>query len=210
MDLTELHSRRPRTYTSGGLLLTAALLLLLGCGVSSPRFLTKHRIQESSPIDDSLLTRTPMTDSTDEASSVDIESVLPSTKLAPADSTVDRQKVMDEVLALVGVPYARNGTDSSGMDCSAFTARIYADAMSRRLPHSSLEQYQMSTPVTDHDRMFGDLVFFNTTGENPSHVGIYLGENLFAHASVSNGVTISSLESSYYRTRYLGARRPAQ
>ena len=54
---------------------------------------------------------------------------------------------------------------------------------------------------------FGDLVFFNTTGRSPSHVGIYLEDDLFAHASVTYGVTISSLESTYYRKRLVGARR---
>jgi len=51
-------------------------------------------------------------------------------------------------------------------------------------------------------------VFFNTTKNSfPGHVGIFLGENLFAHASFSNGVTVSSLQSSYFKTRYVGARR---
>jgi cell wall-associated NlpC family hydrolase len=54
---------------------------------------------------------------------------------------------------------------------------------------------------------FGDLIFFNTTGDRASHVGIYLGDDLFAHASVSFGVTISSLQSSYYAKRYETARR---
>ena len=54
---------------------------------------------------------------------------------------------------------------------------------------------------------FGDLVFFNTTGESPSHVGVYIEDDLFAHASVTYGVTISSMESSYYRDRFVGARR---
>jgi cell wall-associated NlpC family hydrolase len=55
--------------------------------------------------------------------------------------------------------------------------------------------------------MFGDLVFFNTTGTIPSHVGIYIEDDLFAHASVTNGVTFGSLEAEYYRERYVGARR---
>jgi murein DD-endopeptidase / murein LD-carboxypeptidase len=54
---------------------------------------------------------------------------------------------------------------------------------------------------------FGDLVFFNTTGYAPSHVGIYIEDDLFAHASVTQGVTISSMESTYYRKRFVGARR---
>jgi cell wall-associated NlpC family hydrolase len=55
--------------------------------------------------------------------------------------------------------------------------------------------------------MFGDLVFFNTTGAVPSHVGIYIEDDVFAHASVTNGVTFGSMESEYYRDRFVGARR---
>jgi cell wall-associated NlpC family hydrolase len=68
-------------------------------------------------------------------------------------------------------------------------------------------QYGVGSDVAKPDLQFGDLVFFNTTGRSPSHVGIYIEDDLFAHASVSYGVTISSLESTYYRKRYVGARR---
>ena len=114
---------------------------------------------------------------------------------------------MDEILAMIGTPYSFNGTDSDGIDCSGFTAKIYLNAIGKQLPHSTAAQFAATNTVEDAKRKFGDLLFFNTTGEKPSHVGIYLGENLFAHASVSSGVTLSSLESSYYKKRYLGARR---
>jgi cell wall-associated NlpC family hydrolase len=65
----------------------------------------------------------------------------------------------------------------------------------------------MGVEVERDSLQFGDLVFFNTTGRAPSHVGIYIEDYLFAHASVSSGVTISSLESTYYKGRYVGARR---
>jgi cell wall-associated NlpC family hydrolase len=58
------------------------------------------------------------------------------------------------------------------------------------------------------DLKFGDLVFFNTRRRvRPGHVGIYIGDNLFAHASSKLGVTISSLDYDYYSKRYMGARR---
>ena len=65
----------------------------------------------------------------------------------------------------------------------------------------------LGTPVASEELKFGDLLFFNTTGKNPSHVGIYIGDDMFAHASVSFGVTLSSMYSSYYKKRYTGARR---
>ncbi len=69
---------------------------------------------------------------------------------------------------------------------------------------------KLGSPVSLENLKFGDLIFFNTTGQNPSHVGIYIGDDMFAHASVSFGVTLSSLYSSYYKKRYTEARRIIQ
>jgi cell wall-associated NlpC family hydrolase len=75
------------------------------------------------------------------------------------------------------------------------------------LPRSTTGQYHEGVRVKRHELRFGDLVFFNTTGRRPSHVGIYIEDDLFVHASVNFGVTISSMESTYYKDRFVGARR---
>jgi cell wall-associated NlpC family hydrolase len=93
------------------------------------------------------------------------------------------------------------------MDCSAFTSAVYRAALHIPLLRSTVDQYKEGTDVPRDRLRFGDLVFFNTTGESPSHVGIYIEDDLFAHASVSYGVTISSMESAYYADRFVGARR---
>jgi cell wall-associated NlpC family hydrolase len=105
---------------------------------------------------------------------------------------------------MIGVPYVWGGTGAHGLDCSGFTMRIYrlAGINIKRLAD---EQYYQGTP-TDNP-MPGDLVFFSTYLPGPSHVGIYLGNNYFIHASSSKGVTISSLNDAYFKKRYLGARR---
>jgi len=84
---------------------------------------------------------------------------------------------------------------------------VYKNSIAKPLPRTSSEQFKLGSAIEYADLKFGDLVFFNTTGESASHVGIYLGDDLFAHASISLGVTISSLESSYYKKHYEGARR---
>lgn len=114
---------------------------------------------------------------------------------------------MREISKMMGVSYKLGGTDENGIDCSAYTMTVYKNALGKLIPRSSAEQYKLGIPVANDDLKFGDLVFFNTTGETASHVGIYLGDDLFAHASVSLGVTISSLESYYFKQRYNGARR---
>jgi cell wall-associated NlpC family hydrolase len=107
----------------------------------------------------------------------------------------------------MGVPYVHGGAGTDGMDCSGYTMMVYKNAIGKLLPRSSAEQSKLGEEVELSNLKFGDLIFFNTTGESASHVGIYLGDDLFAHASVSFGVTISSLQSSYYAKRYETGRR---
>jgi cell wall-associated NlpC family hydrolase len=120
---------------------------------------------------------------------------------------LNRDHLLLEIVSLLGVPYEYGGVGRGGMDCSAFTEAVYGGALRLRLPRSTADQYAEGTEIGRERLRFGDLVFFNTTGESPSHVGIYIEDDLFAHASVSYGVTISSMESSYYRDRFIGARR---
>ena len=93
------------------------------------------------------------------------------------------------------------------MDCSGFTSRVYREASLPSLSRSTRDQFKQGRPVQRDALQFGDLVFFNTTGDSPSHVGLFIEDDVFAHASVSFGVTLSSLQSTYYKQRYIGARR---
>ena len=115
--------------------------------------------------------------------------------------------MMREISKYMGVPYVLGGVDENGIDCSGYTMTVYKNSIHKPLPRTAAEQAKVGSPVELSDLKFGDLVFFNTTGEPASHVGIYLGDDLFAHASVSLGVTISSLQSSYFKSRYETARR---
>ena len=110
--------------------------------------------------------------------------------------------------SFLGTPYRYGGTDRRGIDCSGLVMRIFKDVYDVKLPHSARKLYGKGRPVEQHFLRQGDLVFFKDAGESrPSHVGIYLSGNQFIHASTSRGVIISSLEGSYYRSHYAGARR---
>ncbi len=105
-----------------------------------------------------------------------------------------------------GVPYRYGGSTKDGVDCSAFTAGLMAGVFGLAIPRTAREQYQNSLRVEKEDLREGDLVFFNTTG-GISHVGIYLVNNRFAHASTSSGIMISDLNEDYFFRRYQGGGR---
>jgi peptidoglycan endopeptidase LytE len=108
---------------------------------------------------------------------------------------------------LVNIPYKFGGNSILGIDCSAYVKKVYG-FLGIELPRTAREQFQTGEAVEKDELSIGDLVFFRTYASFPSHVGIYLGNNLFIHAS-SRGkkVTIDSLETPYYLKRFIGGKR---
>jgi cell wall-associated NlpC family hydrolase len=108
-----------------------------------------------------------------------------------------------------GVPYHYGGSSKDGIDCSAFAALLLSRVYDvNQLPRISAEQYHVSRRISKKDLREGDLVFFHTTGKGHrvTHVGVYLYNNRFVHASIA-GVQISNLEEGYYMHHYVGAGR---
>lgn len=103
----------------------------------------------------------------------------------------------------VGTRYRMGGTGKHGIDCSAFMQTAFADAFGMELPRSTAEQRYLGRQINKHELRKGDLVFFR--GNN--HVGVYIGNNQFMHASTSQGVTISSLDENYWARTYTQSRR---
>lgn len=120
-----------------------------------------------------------------------------------SDSKLDKA-----VQDVIGTKYQSGGTTEKGFDCSGFTMYIFKQ-FDIKLPHQSGSQYEMGTKIDKDELQAGDLVFFNTNGKGVSHVGVYVGEGKFAHASTSKGITISGMSDKYYSKRYLGAKRVA-
>lgn len=124
-----------------------------------------------------------------------------------SNNSVDRDAVMIRIIELINTPYLWGGTTTSGIDCSAFCQRVMKFALGIDIPRTSIMQSTVGEPVERENLQFGDLVFFNTIGSRISHVGIYLGESVFAHSSSSGGVKTSSLNEDYYNAKYVSARR---
>lgn len=108
----------------------------------------------------------------------------------------------------LGTRYRFGGTSRvGGIDCSGFVQKVFRE-LEVSLPRTAREQFEVGSTVAPGDLQKGDLIFFSTYASYPSHVGIYLGDNKMIHASSRDRrVVISSMNTSYYRSRYLGAKR---
>jgi len=110
----------------------------------------------------------------------------------------------------LGIRYRFGGTTRRGIDCSSFVQQVFQE-MDVDLPRTAREQFKIGYEVPPSDLQKGDLIFFRTYASFPSHVGIYLGNNRMIHASSANHrVVISSLNTPYYRARFIGAKRIAK
>ncbi len=105
-----------------------------------------------------------------------------------------------------GVRYRLGGNDLTGIDCSAFVQRTFAERFGVALPRQTEDQARVGRAISQQQLQTGDLVLFKT-GWRTRHIGIYLDDKRFLHASTSQGVTISSLQNPYWQAKYWTARR---
>ncbi len=117
-----------------------------------------------------------------------------------------KSKLMDQYASWKGVRYRLGGDSKRGIDCSAFVQRTFRDQFGLELPRSTYEQQDMGRQIQRSKLRVGDLVLFRA-GSTGRHVGIYLGNDKFVHASTSSGVMISDLNENYWKARYREARR---
>lgn len=141
------------------------------------------------------------------SSPVSIKNLLPSLSKEPASvSTGGNNALIATAQNYMGVPYVWGGATPSGFDCSGFTQYVMAKN-GITIPRTAAEQFAAGTPVDKKNLQVGDLVFFTTYKPGASHVGFYMGNNQFIHASSAAAkVTINSLDETYYAERYIGAR----
>ena len=120
--------------------------------------------------------------------------------------TATAESIIATAKQYIGVPYVWGGSTPSGFDCSGYVQYVFR-LHGINLPRTSKEQYTVGSWISKANLKPGDLVYFNTDGSGVSHLGIYIGNNQFIHSSTSKGVTITSLDNSYWAARYYGARR---
>ncbi|KMQ51644.1 Lipoprotein spr precursor [Chitinispirillum alkaliphilum] len=115
------------------------------------------------------------------------------------------------VESYLGVPYRYGGKTRRGIDCSGLVSAVFKDAFGLEFQYSSSKMREVTTSIPAYRARVGDLVFFR--GDNSgriNHVGIYMGNGRFVHASSSNGVIYSELSQEYYRNRFAGYGRVNQ
>ncbi|MBE1554964.1 C40 family peptidase [Sporosarcina limicola] len=131
--------------------------------------------------------------------------VAPFTGQAEASSKAD--SISNTATSLSGIKYAYGGTTTSGFDCSGYVSYVFKQH-DVDLSRTSSGMYASGMAVNKAELETGDLVFFNTSGSGVSHVGIYIGDGSFAHASTSKGVRVDKLDDPYYwGDRFVGAKR---
>lgn len=126
------------------------------------------------------------------------------------ENSVNRQPLVDYALSLEGTPY-RYGKASpqEGFDCSGFVQHVYK-RYGVELPRTVKQMAATLPEVSKNELLSGDLLLFNTQGHKASHVGLYICDDKFVHAPSqrSGKVQVASLQNSYWRKRFIGARRP--
>jgi len=124
----------------------------------------------------------------------------------PDRSSKRRQDLRKRALTYRGTPYVWGASRATGFDCSGFTQYLFAK-VGIHLLRRACEQFTQGAPVELNELRIGDLVFFNTTGA-VSHVGMFIGDGKFVHASSRGGIVrVDTLKKGFYRERFVGARR---
>lgn len=117
----------------------------------------------------------------------------------------------DTVCKYIGIPYRRGGTGKQGFDCSGLTRQFYSDIFGLSLPHNSYQQSQLNIfekiPLDEDEFEANDLLFFAYKTKRINHVGIYLKDGRFLHASPNGGVKISNLEDPFWQRTLVASRR---
>ena len=125
-------------------------------------------------------------------------------------SRKDNKKLYKELKRWLGTPYAyAEHTCGEGTDCSGMVMEVYQEVYGIKLHRNSAKMLEVNCSIIDLDDLReGDLVFFVTSSDDHvSHVGIYLKDNKFVHASSSRGVTVDDLRQNYYATHFHSAAR---
>jgi lipoprotein Spr len=129
--------------------------------------------------------------------------------LGVAPTELTNMQLLLQMEKWFGTQYCFGGSTDSCIDCSSFTQVILRDVYNIKIPRNSQQQFDASTKIEPENLKEGDLVFFNTVSASMiiTHVGVFVCNNKFVHASTSKGVTINDLSEKYFAKAFRGAGR---
>lgn len=128
-------------------------------------------------------------------------------KLAVSESDIKNEKLYQFINDWYGVKYKYGGKDKAGIDCSGLTAALYLAVYKKTISSNTKDLVSEVKKIKESDLKEGDLVFFNTNGKSISHVGVYLQNHKFVHASTKKGVMISDMNEPYFKQTYVSSGR---
>lgn len=172
------------------------------CNLPSPKIAKAERLRL---VNHDLLNERELQHSLAELSDIDPDQPIDLAK--NLEKTKQYAELQKSAYSFLGARYRFGGNSATALDCSSFTQQVFR-LQDVKLPRTAREQFYVGNEVAQGDLQKGDLVFFRTYARFPSHVGIYLGNRKMIHASSRDRrVVISSMDTPYYVSRYLGARR---
>lgn len=130
-----------------------------------------------------------------------------SAKLGVSESEIKNEKLYQFINEWYGVTYKYAGKDKNGVDCSGLASTLYLQVYKKTISSNTKALADEVKKIKESDLKEGDLVFFITFGKKISHVGVYLQNHKFVHASTKKGVMISDLNEPYFKKTYVSSGR---
>ncbi|MBL7910852.1 MAG: C40 family peptidase [Bacteroidia bacterium] len=126
-------------------------------------------------------------------------------KMGLTSKEVRESKLYSFISDWYGTPYKYGGCEKTGVDCSCFTINLFEKVYGRKIPRTAGEIYKECEKTKIEKATEGDLIFFKINSNSITHVGVYLRDNKFVHASTTRGVLVNSLTETYYQKYFYTA-----
>ena len=180
------------------------IILIVSCKSKKP-VAANHPLKQKTETAEKPVTKAVATEEKKEPVPEAIELKKPAEEIKVETKNISDKTLANFISDWYGVTYRYGGADKHGIDCSHFAAKLYADVYNKKIAGAANTIEPLTSTVKTEDMQEGDLVFFKIQQNKVSHVGVYIGNNKFVHASTKRGVIISDLNEPYYKKYFYKA-----